>query len=312
MHPAKSVIFFTTATGAGYGLLFWLGVLAHRGLVEPDLIFGLVAFGIAFTLIVAGLLSSTLHLGRPERAWRALSQWQSSWLSREGVLAILTFIPTGLFALAWVVLGNNSGGFSLLGLFGGVMSLFTVYTTSMIYASLKAIPAWSIGWTSPGYLVMSLMSGAVLAGTLSVFFGGWAAANWLVLPTLFFLVLGFVIKLSYWSNIDRPMQSTAQSATGLGEFGKVKLIESPHDQPNFLLKEMGYVVARKHAKKLRRIAALFGFLLPFSLVIGQWFAPELARYFLTLAVVFCAIGLVVERWLFFAEAKHVVTLYYDS
>jgi len=312
MHPAKSVIFFTTTTGAGYGLLFWLGILAYRGLLAADFIFGLVAFGIAFSLVVAGLLSSTMHLGHPERAWRALSQWRSSWLSREGVLAIITFIPTGLFALSWVVLGQNTGAVALLGLVGGLMSLLTVFSTSMIYASLKAIPAWSCRWTPWVYLVLSLMSGALLASVLSAMDGIWAAVDWLILPTLFFVGSALVLKLSYWSAIDRGQESNAQTATGLGEFGEVKLIESPHDQPNFLLKEMGFVIARKHSKKLRRIVVLFGFLLPFVLVAGVWFSADSGRYLLLISIPSAAIGLMVERWLFFAEAKHVVTLYYDK
>jgi DMSO reductase anchor subunit len=312
MHPAKSVIFFTTTTGAGYGLLFWLGVLAYRGLIGPDFAFGLVAFGIAFVLVIAGLLSSTLHLGHPERAWRALSQWRSSWLSREGLIAILTFIPTGLFALAWVILGENNGAFALLGLFGGLMALVTVYCTSMIYASLKAIPAWSNGWTSPVYLVFSLMTGAVLAQVLSVEFGYLLAADWLMLPILFFLAIGMFFKLSYWSGIDRPIENTAETATGLGEFGDVKLIESPHDQPNYLMKEMGFEVARKHSKKLRRISVLAIFILPFIFVVCGWLWPEFGPVLLPLAVLTTAVGLIAERWLFFAEAKHVVTLYYDQ
>ncbi|VAV89979.1 Anaerobic dimethyl sulfoxide reductase chain C, anchor subunit [hydrothermal vent metagenome] len=311
MHPAKSVIFFTTTTGAGYGLLFWLAVLGYRGLIGPDFWFGLVAFGLAFLLVVAGLLSSTLHLGHPERAWRALSQWRSSWLSREGVMAVLTFIPTGLYALAWVALHNNAGPFALLGLVGGVFSLLTVYTTSMIYASLKAIPAWSIGWTSPGYLVLSLMSGAVLASALAILGGYGTAASWLMLPTLFFLAFALVIKLSYWSKLDGPIASTTETATGLGEFGKTRLIESPHDQPNYLLKEMGFSIARKHSTKLRRLVIAFGFVLPFILVAAIWFLPAFSAMFLVSATISCAIGVVTERWLFFAEAKHVVTLYYD-
>ncbi len=311
MHPAKSVIFFTTTTGAGYGLLFWLAVLAYRGLVGPGFVFGLVGFGLAFALIIAGLLSSTLHLGRPERAWRALSQWRSSWLSREGVLALLTFIPAGVFAAAWVLFGINSGLIVWLGLLAALMSLVTVYTTSMIYASLKAIPAWSIGWTSPGYLVLSLMSGAILANLLVVFSGYWAAANWLVLPTLFFLAFGLVVKLSYWSKIETAGISTPESATGLGRFGDVRLIESPHDQPNYLLKEMGFSVARKHSRKLRRIAVMCAFILPFLLVVSGWLWSELSHFLLAGAVLSCALGLVCERWLFFAEAKHVVTLFYE-
>ena len=67
MHPAKSVIFFTTASGAGYGLMIWLALLPSFGLLPADFFFGLVALGTGFALIVSGLLSSTLHLGHPER-----------------------------------------------------------------------------------------------------------------------------------------------------------------------------------------------------------------------------------------------------
>jgi len=93
MNPAYSVIFFTTASGAGYGLLALLGLIgALTGAPLPPL-FALVAIVFALALITAGLLSSTFHLGHPERAWRALSQWRTSWLSREGIAAILTYPP---------------------------------------------------------------------------------------------------------------------------------------------------------------------------------------------------------------------------
>ena len=106
MHPAKSVIFFTTASGAGYGLLFWLGLYGSLGLLPAGTWFAVVGFGLALVLVTAGLISSTFHLGHPERAWRALSQWRSSWLSREGVAAIVTYVPAGLYGLAWLIVGS--------------------------------------------------------------------------------------------------------------------------------------------------------------------------------------------------------------
>ena len=101
MHPAISVIFFTAASGAGYGLLALLGIAVPGGLLPADPWFGVAALGLALALVSAGLLSSTFHLGHPERAWRAVSQWRSSWLSREGVAALATYIPTGLFGIGW-------------------------------------------------------------------------------------------------------------------------------------------------------------------------------------------------------------------
>ena len=100
MHPAYSVLIFTTASGAGYGLLILLCLAGAVGMVSASLWLGLVGFGLSFGLVTAGLLASTFHLGHPERACRAMSQWRSSWLSREGVMAILTYAPAGLFAIA--------------------------------------------------------------------------------------------------------------------------------------------------------------------------------------------------------------------
>src|SRR6188474_1537135 len=93
MHPALSVIFFTVASGAGFGMLAWLGLSAAIRPSLPPAAAVIAEFALAFALTVFGLLSSTFHLGRPERAWRAFSQWRSSWLSREGVFSVATFPP---------------------------------------------------------------------------------------------------------------------------------------------------------------------------------------------------------------------------
>ncbi len=102
MYPAYSVILFTTSAGAGYGLLFLVALAAPRGMVPLSAGFGIASMGLALVLITTGLLSSTFHLGHPERAWRAMSQWRSSWLSREGVAAVLTYIPAVLLTGSWV------------------------------------------------------------------------------------------------------------------------------------------------------------------------------------------------------------------
>jgi DMSO reductase anchor subunit len=149
MNPAYSVIFFTTASGAGYGLLALLGLIsALTGAPLPTL-FALVAIAIALILITAGLLSSTLHLGHPERAWRALSQWRTSWLSREGVAAILTYPPALLFGLVASGLYENERFIAPLGLITALMAMITVFTTGKIYATLTTIRAWNQPLTVP-------------------------------------------------------------------------------------------------------------------------------------------------------------------
>src|SRR5262245_29816637 len=142
MHPAYSVILFTTASGAGYGLLTWLALARLLAVLPAQPSFGVAAFGLAFLLITAGLLSSTAHLGRPERAWRAFSQWRTSWLSREGVLALVTYVPAGLLALGWIVFDSRSQVLVLLALLTMAAALLTLFTTGMIYASLRTIRQW--------------------------------------------------------------------------------------------------------------------------------------------------------------------------
>ena len=315
MHPAKSVIYFTTATGAGYGLFFWLAILNCLNLLPQSPLFGFIALAMSFGLIITGLLSSTLHLGHPERAWRALSQWRSSWLSREGVMAILTFIPLSLFAISWVFLGQLNGHVMIIGLIGAAMCMITVFTTSMIYASIKAIPAWHNTLTKLGYLTMSLMSGAVLALAITQIGGLYVAAYHVLVPASVLLALGLIVKLLYWKSIHSDKSvSTAESATGLGAFGKVSLAASPHGEDNYLLKEMGFRIARKHARKVRRIAVFMGFIIPFCLIgiAMHYLHGHVMSAGLIVAAVSCLIGLGFERWLFFAEAKHAVTLFYGE
>jgi DMSO reductase anchor subunit len=308
VHPSLSVIFFTTASGAGYGLLALLGVLAPFGMLPADPLFGLVAMALALGAITAGLLSSLFHLGQRGRAWRAFSQWRSSWLSREGVAAVATFLPAGLLGIGWVFLGTVPKAAGLLAAAGAVA---TVFCTAMIYRSLKPVPRWHNRWVVPNYLALALMSGILwLVAVLQIFgarpgLGWWAAAA---------IALAAVLKLAYWRFIDgAAAASTAGSATGLGSFGTVRLFEAPHTSENYLLKEMGFSIARKHAARLRRIAMALGFGLPFLLS----FVPIVAAGWLAVAAslvaaILATVGIFIERWLFFAEARHAVTLYYGS
>ncbi len=311
MHPAYSVIAFTTMSGAGYGLLTLLGVLGATGLLPAERWFGFAAFAIALGLVTAGLLASTFHLGHPKRAWRAFSQWRSSWLSREGVAAVVAYVPAGIFALGWVFLERNTGVWAIAGWLSAICSGVTVYCTAMIYASLRTIPRWHNRWVPPVYLALALATGAVLLVALALIFGlftPWMA--WLA-AAAFMLAVG--VKLAYWGSADTaPRQYTPEQATGLGHIGKVRQLEAPHTQANFVQREMGYQIARKHAGKLRRIA-LVGLGAPIVLLALAAISPLIVSMMLTkLALALAIIGVVVERWLFFAEAEHVVNIYYGA
>lgn len=312
MHPAFSVIFFTTASGAGYGLLMLTGVLAPLRLIPADRGFAATLLALALGLITTGLLSSTAHLGHPERAWRAFSQWRTSWLSREGVLSVATYIPAGIFGIGWVLFGRLDGVFAIIGFATAALALITVYCTAMIYASLKPIHAWHNAWVTPSYAVLALMTGALWLNALTHVWG--AGSSGLGVLATAGAVLGLLVKEGYWRFIDTTSgPSSAGSATGLGARGKVTLLDGPHTQANYLQREMGYAIARKHSTKLRGITRLLAFAMPLLLtLLALALDGTLAVPATLLAAVLGLLGVLVERWLFFAEAKHTVTLYYGA
>ena len=310
MHPAYSVILFTTASGAGYGLLVLAALFAVAGLLPSTALLGFVTLALALGLIAAGLASSTFHLGHPERALRALTQWRSSWLSREGVLAAATFLPAALFAVGWVFLGKTGGLFAWAGVAASLLAIATVVATSMIYASLATIPQWHMALVPVGYLALGLASGAVLLELVTRAFGVHRATFDAV--AIVALLVAWAVKSGYWSTIDRiTSTSDLGTATGLGRFGAVRLLEQPHTEANYLMHEMGYVVARKHAGRLRSIAHVCLFAGPLLALVTAIFAPAVTALALTVgAVAALVVGLLVERWLFFAEARHDCMIWY--
>ncbi len=319
MHPALSVIFFTTLSGAGYGLLVWLGIsaslLQSRATVTPPLIsMQLIAAALGVILVTVGLLCSLGHLGKPQRAWRAMSQWRTSWLSREGVLSLLTYLPAlAMVALLWR--GEKSADaaamMAVAGMATALLALATIACTAMIYASLKPIPAWTHPLVLPGYLLFALLGGAALLFLLMLWrlpdaqtAGGMSK----ILAVLG--VLAALLKLLYWHETDRNGRlPTLGAAVGLPG-REVEVFERPHTEANFITKEMVFVVARQHSRQLRWLAlGLFaGVPLLAAVAIAVW--PKAAGGLFPVIVLAVLAGTFVERWLFFAEAKHAVSRYY--
>lgn len=301
MHPAFSVIVFTTLSGFGYGLA------AALGLFQPDASLLAVKFGhvVAFLAISGGLLSSTLHLGNPQRAWRAFSQWRSSWLSREGVLAVLTFIPLTVQTGLAVVFDVTPGW---LGFIVAVMAGITVYATSMIYASLKTVNAWHNPMTNTCYLLFAASGGLLGMAALSASTG---AMSRFVVLAIIALAATLLAKALWFRALDNEHgPSTTESATGLGFLGKVRLLERPHMGENYLTREMGFRVARKHARKLRLISFALGLVLPALLLLVMGASGMV--FFGIVALLSHLAGVLTERWLFFAEARHAVSVYYGA
>ncbi len=314
MNPAFSVILFTTLSGAGYGLWFWTMVglpflrkdaLGLAGLLlVPMLALGLV-------MVAIGLGSSIFHLGKPARAWRAFSQWRTSWLSREGVLSVTTFLPVAYIAgriYGWLPTARMPDMIAAIWIVAG--SVTTVLCTGMIYASLKPIPAWSHRLVLPVYLVFALHTGALIALAIAMpaFDLGNIGASLLVAVTS---ILAWRLKRRYWTDIDRLALPSREAATALEGIGKVTTFERPHTEANYLTREMGFVLARKHAAKLRLIATALFAGVPILCSLLLWLLPAAAQGpLLAIAAVSALLGAFVERWLFFAEAKHMVMLYY--
>lgn len=306
MHPAYSVILFTTASGAGYGLLALLCLVGLSHGEASSLAFGLTAMVVSLGLITIGLLASTFHLGHPERAWRALSQWRSSWLSREGVAAVLAYPPAVLFGAVWSGLVPAPGLIAPLAAVTALLALFTVYCTGMIYASLPTIRAWHNRWTVWVYLAFALATGATVLAAITAVFGNFPA--FLVYFSSALLALALIVKLAYWRSIDAaPRDLTIEQATGLGRIGRVSQWELPHSAPNYVQKEMGYAVARRHAAKLR-LLVIAAMVLAILLMLGALAVPAAA----VLAMAAALFASVVQRWLFFAEAQHVSSLFYGA
>lgn len=289
MHPSPSVIIFTSLSGLGLGLLFWLGV----GMPQPTGMVAFVFFAIAYLLTVGGLVASTFHLGHPERALKAFSQWKTSWLSREAWVSMATLVVFAGFGAGAVFAGVRIGA---LGWIGSALALLTVLTTSMIYAQLKTVPRWN-HWTTPAlFLALSISGGALLAGQVSI-----------AVPLL---AGAAALQVANWMIGDgrlRGSGTTIATATGLGGMGSVRAFEPPHTGTNYLLREMVHVVGRKHAQRLRLLSLLLGYGLPIVLLIVP-FNHMLAA----LAVLSHIAGVFASRWLFFAQAEHVVGLYYGK
>lgn len=297
MKPALSVIFFTVSSGAGLGLLVILALLVLTNDAPPNTHLPLLALGMALT--VAGLISSTLHLANPKNAWRAFSRFSTSWLSREGVLALALFPIAGLFAVA-------ANAFTALLL--AAVALAVLLCTGMIYACLKTVPRWHTPLTPASYVAIGLYSGALLA--LPVLVGLGADIGGKAYIVLALLAIALAIKLAYFFKFGpAEAQHTIQQALPLGKEPKtIALLDLGHTHGNFLTQEFFFVLARAQARRVRLVALVLGFVIPAVALTSSGLSVRA----LTFAAVCCLLGLLAERWLFFAEAKHVVRLYHGA
>ncbi|MEM7070370.1 MAG: DmsC/YnfH family molybdoenzyme membrane anchor subunit [Pseudomonadota bacterium] len=315
MNPAYSIIFFTVLSGAGYGLLIWFNIWA---LIDWQLMktpyLGLITVLSGLILISVGLLSSLGHLGHMERAWRALSQWRSSWLSREGVLALISYVPAvGMGLVLFFDIALTPVFLILLTLATILISGACIYSTSMIYASLRTVPAWNNHLTVANFFMLALASGGALFHLLLSFYFVLPIISTILLVLILFITMA--VKTAYWRrNNNAEAKYHAGQATGLGAYGQVRMGDLPHSQANFVMQEMGYKIGRKHGEKLRRIVLYTLFFIPFICFTLMFIMAGLVMENILMVVINISMGfgLLTERWLFFAQSVHLVQLYYGA
>jgi len=311
MHPAFSVIFFTVTSGAGYGLIAITAIYSAFDFSQP--MTGeqtLLLSAVALVLITSGLISSTFHLANPKNAWRAFSRVRTSWLAREGLLAILFYPIVMLYVyLVWRgVDASNSTAMTALALLTGVWAIVTVFSTGMIYASLKTIRQWNNALTPVNYISLGLMLGGLLF-LLLLSLSGDVSAN-LTMVASYMVVIAATIKIVYFFWIGTPAGPTINTATSFTS-RTVRLLDVGHTAGTFLTDEFGYQVARDRLVALRWVAMVLGFILP-SLIVWFGLGEGDNTLMLAAAVISAFAGVAVERWLFFAEARHVVNLYHGA
>ena len=301
MKPALSVIFFTVSSGAGLGLLVWLliaSLMADH--IRMDALTFYKGAAIAALLITAGLISSTLHLANRKNAVYSLTRWRTSWLSREGLLAIALY---PLAALHLYALDNGLPQVTPVTLWLLVaLAIAIMFCTGMIYGCLKTIPRWNTWMTPAKYVLFGLMSGAVLLPAVLSLRPAEVGPAGKPMMAILLLAIGMVFYVAYLLKHPRKTHRI-NDALGFRE-GNVRLLDAGHSHGTFLTNEFGFVLAREQARLLRWVAIIGGFVLPLLLCyFTKWFWA---------ASVICLIGLLVERWLFFAEAEHVVRLYHGQ
>lgn len=313
MNPALSVVFFTTLAGAGQGLLLALvGAqwAAHQGWIAAPVDPGFAALGalIAAVLAAAGLLASFFHLGHPERAWRAATQWRTSWLSRE-VIVLPGFIALTL-ALAAAQAAGRADWALPLGVLAALVALLLFVCTGMIYACIRFLREWATPLTPLNFTLLGCANGLTLAAALAALRAP-ALLPFFAAGALAFTLAGLAGRLAAWQrNAALAPKSTLQTAIGV-KHPRIEQKAQGFMGGSFNTREFFHGRSAATLRLMRAATGVLAFALPLALLALAAFAAPPAAPILAAAAVLQYVGLLAERWLFFAEARHPQNLYYQ-
>jgi DMSO reductase anchor subunit len=312
MNPAFSVVFLTTLIGAGQGLFVALYLselvsLNSGGASPAGSSYFAAGSAISLLFLVAGLVASFFHLGHPERAWRAIAMWRTSWLSRE-CIALPVFMGA-VFAYGALHYFLGSGAPTLVvGALGLVCCAALFYCTAMIYACIRFLQEWASPLTIVNFVLLGLASGFTLASAYAAVAAP-GHATLFILLALLLGALGLASRLlSLRRNARLKPKSTIQSATGLHH---PKVTQKAQGAMGGTFNTRHYFHGKSPAllKMVKSLFLCFAFALPLAML-AVGLAWDMALL-LVLAFVVQYIGLVAERWYFFAQANHPQNLYYQ-
>ena len=324
MHPAFSVIFLTTLIGVGQGLFLALytgQVYSLANLLPPQDSQGFYAIGSLVSLLFlgAGLFASFFHLGHPERAWRAISQWRTSWLSREVILLPafmgLVFLYGVIHYFGWTgVLFSIRGMLPIdasliVGLLAGIVAFVLFGCTAMIYASIKFIQDWHSPLTVINYTLLGIATGFMFAAAFSAFTGVGLVGfygTWAVIFTLF----GMVSRgLSLIRNRRLKCKVGLQSAIGVRHTRMAQKAQG-FMGGSFNTREFFHGESQGTMLRVRILFLLLLFPVPVALIGASYLFESTNLPILAFAIQY--LGALAERWYFFAEARHPQNMYYQS
>jgi len=323
MKPPFSVIFLTTLIGMGQGLFLALYseqiyLSLTQGEMEPFNFFFLVSTCIALCLTGLGLIASFFHLGHPERAWRSAACWKTSWLSRE-VIALPLFI---LFVFIYSL--NFFPGFTthilkvdsitinlsiVTGFLCSILCIVLFVCTSMIYACLRFLQEWNSLFTMINFMLMGCASGFILAATISSFMAPLLTLNYVVIAIVLTILAATSRSLSLARNKKLRPKSTIQSALGINN---PKIVQKSQGAMggSFNTRIFFHGKSRLFFKSIKWIFLTLAFLIPIIMLLME--LENNRPFILLFALLIQYIGLIAERWYFFAEAKHPQNLYYQA